>query len=120
MENLQEKIKEGSLANTEIGKKITESLKTADPDKKIKPITNVSQIGKQIGGIKTANVNQNVKHDGTITIKVDVTGSPDDPEFSKKLDKVFKSAEFQQYLYQAVTNQAQSANGKTIPLKMSK
>jgi hypothetical protein len=79
MENLQEKIKEGSLANTEIGKKITESLKTADPDKKIKPITNVSQIGKQIGGIKTANVNQNVKHDGTITIKVDVTGSPDDP-----------------------------------------
>jgi hypothetical protein len=120
MENLQEKIKEGSLANTEIGKKITESLKTADPDKKIKPITNVSQIGKQIGGIKTANVNQNVKHDGTITIKVDVTGSPDDPEFSKKLDKVFKSAEFQQYLYNAVTNQAQTANGKTIALKMSK
>ena len=120
MENLQEKIKEGSLANTEIGKKISESLKTADPDKKIKPITNVSQIGKQIGGIKTANVNQNVKHDGTITIKVDVTGSPDDPEFSKKLDKVFKSAEFQQYLYQAVTNQAQTANGKTIPLKISK
>jgi hypothetical protein len=120
MENLQEKIKEGSLANTELGKKITESLKTGDPSKKIKPITNVSQIGKQVGAIKTANINQNVKHDGTITIKVDVTGSPDDPEFSKKLDKVFKSAEFQQYLYQAVTNQAQSANGKTIPLKMSK
>jgi hypothetical protein len=42
MENLQEKIKEGNLANTELGKKISESLKTADPDKKIKPITNVS------------------------------------------------------------------------------
>jgi hypothetical protein len=120
MENLQEKIKEGSLANTELGKKITESLKTGDPSKKIKPITNVSQIGKQVGAIKTANINQNVKHDGTITIKVDVTGSPDDPEFSKKLDKVFKSAEFQQYLYNAVTNQAQTANGKTIALKMSK
>ena len=120
MENLQEKIKEGNLANTELGKKISESLKTADPDKKIKPITNVSQIGKQIGGMKTANINQTVKHDGTINIKVDVTGSPDDPEFSKKLDKVFKSAEFQQYLYNAVTNQAQTANGKTIALKMSK
>jgi hypothetical protein len=120
MENLQEKIKEGSLANTELGKKITESLKTGDPSKKIKPITNVSQIGKQVGAIKTANINQNVKHDGTITIKVDVTGSPDDPEFSKKLDKVFQSAEFQQYLYNAVTKQAQTANGKTIALKMSK
>jgi hypothetical protein len=120
MENLQEKIKEGSLANTELGKKITESLKTGDPSKKINPITNVSQLGKQVGAVKTANINQNVKHDGTITIKVDVTGSPDDPEFSKKLDKVFKSAEFQQYLYNAVTNQAQTANGKTIALKMSK
>jgi hypothetical protein len=120
MENLQEKIKEGSLANTELGKKITESLKTGDPSKKIKPITNVSQIGKQVGAVKTANINQTVKHDGTITIKVDVTGSPDDPEFSKKLDKVFQSAEFQQYLYNAVTKQAQTANGKTIALKMSK
>jgi hypothetical protein len=120
MENLQEQINKGNLANTELGKKISESLKTADPDKKIKPITNVSQIGKQIGATKTANINQNVKHDGTINIKVDVTGSPDDPEFSKKLDKVFKSAEFQQYLYNAVTNQAQTANGKTIALKMSK
>ena len=120
MENLQEKIKEGSLANTELGKKITESLKTGDPSKKINPITNVSQLGKQVGAVKTANINQNVKHDGTITIKVDVTGSPDDPEFSKKLDKVFQSAEFQQYLYNAVTKQAQTANGKTIALKMSK
>jgi hypothetical protein len=120
MENLQEKIKEGSLANTELGKKITESLKTGDPSKKINPITNVSQLGKQVGAVKTANINQNVKHDGTITIKVDVTGSPDDPEFSKKLDKVFKSAEFQQYLYNAVTNQAQTANGKTISLKTLK
>jgi hypothetical protein len=120
MKNLQEQVSGGNLGNTEIGKKILESLKTANTDKKINPITNVSQIGKQVGAVKTANINQNVKHDGTITIKVDVTGSPDDPEFSKKLDKVFKSAEFQQYLYNAVTNQAQTANGKTIALKMSK
>ena len=120
MKNLQEQVSGGNLGNTEIGKKILESLKTANTDKKINPISNVSQIGKQIGATKTANINQNVKHDGTINIKVDVSGSPDDPEFSKKLDKVFKSAEFQQYLYNAVTNQAQTANGKTIALKMSK
>jgi hypothetical protein len=77
-------------------------------------------MGKQISGTKTANINQTVKHDGTINIKIDVSGSPDDPEFSKKLDKVFKSAEFQQYLYNAVTNQAQAANGKTISLKTLK
>ena len=120
MENLQEKIKEGSLGNTELGKKILESLKTADPNKKINPITNVSQIGKQISATKTANINQTVKHDGTINIKVEVSGSPDDPEFAKKLDKVFKSAEFQQYLYKAVTDQAQTSNGKTISLKVAK
>lgn len=120
MENLQEQVSKGNLANTELGKKISESLKTADSDKKIKPISNVSQIGKQINATKTANINQTVKHDGTINIKIDVSGSPDDPEFSKKLDKVFKSAEFQQYLYNAVTNQAQAANGKTISLKTLK
>ena len=65
-------------------------------------------------------INQNIKHDGTINIKADVSGSPDDPEFSKKLDKVFKSAEFQQYLYKAVTDQAQTSNGKTISLKVAK
>jgi hypothetical protein len=69
---------------------------------------------------KTAPSTQTVKHDGTITIKVDVTGSPDDPEFAKKLDKVFQSAEFQQYLYKSVTDQAQSSNGKTISLKTSR
>jgi len=120
MDNLQEQISKGNLGNTELGKKILESLKTADPNKKINPITNVSQIGKQISATKTANINQNVKHDGTINIKVDVTGSPDDPEFAKKLDKVFKSAEFQQYLYKAVTDQAQTSNGKTISLKVAK
>ena len=120
MDNLQEQVSKGNLGNTEIGKKILESLKTADPNKKINPITNVSQIGKQISATKTANINQNVKHDGTINIKVDVSGSPDDPEFSKKLDKVFKSAEFQQYLYKAVTDQAQTSNGKTISLKVAK
>jgi hypothetical protein len=120
MENLQEQVTKGNLSNTELGRKISESLKTANTDKNINPISNTSQIGKQINATKTANINQNVKHDGTINIKVDVTGSPDDPEFSKKLDKVFKSAEFQQYLYNAVTNQAQTANGKTIALKMSK
>jgi hypothetical protein len=120
MENLQEKIKEGSLANTEIGKKITESLKTADPDKKIKPITNVSQIGKQVGAVKTANINQTVKHDGTINIEIKVTGTSDDAESAKTMDKLFKSSEFQQYLYSSITKQAQTANGKTIALKMSK
>ena len=120
MDNLQEQVSKGNLGNTEIGKKILESLKTADPNKKISPITNVSQIGKQISATKTANINQNIKHDGTINIKVDVSGSPDDPEFSKKLDKVFKSAEFQQYLYKAVTDQAQTSNGKTISLKVAK
>jgi hypothetical protein len=120
MENLQEQVSKGSLANTELGKKISESLKTADSDKKIAPISSASLMGKQISATKTANINQNVKHDGTINIKIDVSGSPDDPEFSKKLDKVFKSAEFQQYLYNAVTNQAQSANGKTISLKTLK
>jgi hypothetical protein len=120
MENLQEKIKEGNLANTELGKKISESLKTADPDKKIKPITNISQIGKQIGGMKTANVNQTVKHDGTINIEIKVTGTSDDAESAKTMDKLFRSAEFQQYLYNSITNQAQTANGKTIALKMSK
>jgi hypothetical protein len=120
MKNLQEQVSGGNLGNTEIGKKILESLKTANTDKKINPITNVSQIGKQISATKTANINQNVKHDGTINIKVDVTGSPDDPEFAKKLDKVFKSAEFQQYLYKAVTDQAQTSNGKTISLKVAK
>ena len=120
MDNLQDQISKGNLGNTELGKKILESLKTADPNKKINPITNVSQIGKQISATKTANINQNVKHDGTINIKVDVTGSPDDPEFAKKLDKVFKSAEFQQYLYKAVTDQAQTSNGKTISLKVAK
>ena len=120
MDNLQEQVSKGNLGNTEIGKKILESLKTADPNKKISPITNVSQIGKQISATKTANINQTVKHDGTINIKVDVTGSPDDPEFAKKLDKVFKSAEFQQYLYKAVTDQAQTSNGKTISLKVAK
>ena len=120
MDNLQEQVSKGNLGNTEIGKKILESLKTADPNKKISPITNVSQIGKQISATKTANINQNVKHDGTINIKVDVSGSPDDPEFAKKLDKVFKSAEFQQYLYKAVTDQAQTSNGKTISLKVAK
>ena len=120
MDNLQEQVSKGNLGNTEIGKKILESLKTADPNKKINPITNVSQIGKQISATKTANINQTVKHDGTINIKVDVSGSPDDPEFAKKLDKVFKSAEFQQYLYKAVTDQAQTSNGKTISLKVAK
>ena len=120
MDNLQEQVSKGNLGNTEIGKKILESLKTADPNKKISPITNVSQIGKQISATKTANINQTVKHDGTINIKVDVSGSPDDPEFAKKLDKVFKSAEFQQYLYKAVTDQAQTSNGKTISLKVAK
>ena len=120
MENLQEQVSKGSLANTELGKKISESLKTADSDKKIAPISSASLMGKQISATKTANINQNVKHDGTINIKIDVSGSPDDPEFSKKLDKVFKSAEFQQYLYNAVTNQAQAANGKTISLKTLK
>ena len=120
MKNLQEQVSGGNLGNTEIGKKILESLKTANTDKKINPISNVSQIGKQISATKTANINQNVKHDGTINIKVDVTGSPDDPEFAKKLDKVFKSAEFQQYLYKAVTDQAQTSNGKTISLKVAK
>jgi hypothetical protein len=120
MENLQEKIKEGSLANTEIGKKITESLKTADPDKKIKPITNVSQIGKQVGAVKTANINQTVKHDGTINIEIKVTGTSDDAESAKTMDKLFRSSEFQQLIYNSVTNQAQTANGKTIALKMSK
>jgi hypothetical protein len=120
MKNLQEQVSGGNLGNTEIGKKILESLKTANTDKKINPISNVSQIGKQISATKTANINQNVKHDGTINIKVDVSGSPDDPEFAKKLDKVFKSAEFQQYLYKAVTDQAQTSNGKTISLKVAK
>ena len=120
MDNLQEQVSKGNLGNTEIGKKILESLKTADPNKKINPITNVSQIGKQISATKTANINQTVKHDGTINIKVDVSGSPDDPEFAKKLDKVFKSAEFQQYLCKAVTDQAQTSNGKTISLKVAK
>ena len=120
MENLQEKIKEGSLANTEIGKKISESLKTADPDKKIKPITNVSQLGKQVGAVKTANINQTVKHDGTINIEIKVTGTSDDAESAKTMDKIFKSSEFQQYLYNSITKQAQTANGKTIALKMSK
>ena len=120
MDNLQEQVSKGNLGNTEIGKKILESLKTADPNKKISPITNVSQIGKQISATKTANINQTVKHDGTINIKVDVSGSPDDPEFAKKLDKVFKSAEYQQYLYKAVTDQAQTSNGKTISLKVAK
>lgn len=120
MKNLQEQVSSGNLGNTEIGKKILESLKTANTDKKINPISNVSQIGKQISATKTANINQTVKHDGTINIKVDVSGSPDDPEFSKKLDKVFKSSEFQQYLYKAVTDQAQTSNGKTISLKVAK
>ena len=120
MKNLQEQVTGSNLGNTEIGKKILESLKTANTDKKINPISNVSQIGKQISATKTANINQNVKHDGTINIKVDVSGSPDDPEFAKKLDKVFKSAEFQQYLYKAVTDQAQTSNGKTISLKVAK
>jgi hypothetical protein len=120
MKNLQEQVSGGNLGNTEIGKKILESLKTANTDKKINPISNVSQIGKQISATKTANINQNIKHDGTINIKVDVSGSPDDPEFAKKLDKVFKSAEFQQYLYKAVTDQAQTSNGKTISLKVAK
>ena len=120
MKNLQEQVSGGNLGNTEIGKKILESLKTANTDKKINPISNVSQIGKQISATKTANINQNVKHDGTINIKVDVTGSPDDPEFAKKLDKVFKSAEFQQYLYKSVTDQAETSNGKTISLKVAK
>lgn len=120
IKNLQEQVSGGNLGNTEIGKKILESLKTANTDKKINPISNVSQIGKQISATKTANINQNVKHDGTINIKVDVSGSPDDPEFAKKLDKVFKSAEFQQYLYKAVTDQAQTSNGKTISLKVAK
>ena len=120
MENLQEKIKEGSLANTELGKKITESLKTGDPSKKIKPITNVSQIGKQVGAVKTANINQTVKHDGTINIEIKVTGTSDDAESAKTMDKIFKSSEFQQYLYNSITKQAQTANGKTIALKMSK
>jgi hypothetical protein len=120
MKNLQEQVSGSNLGNTEIGKKILESLKTANTDKKINPISNVSQIGKQISATKTANINQNVKHDGTINIKVDVSGSPDDPEFAKKLDKVFKSAEFQQYLYKAVTDQAQTSNGKTISLKVAK
>jgi len=120
MENLQEQISKGNLSNTELGKKISESLKTAGTDKKIAPISGLSSMGKQISGTKTANINQTVKHDGTINIKIDVSGSPDDPEFSKKLDKVFKSAEFQQYLYNAVTNQAQAANGKTISLKTLK
>ena len=120
MENLQEQISKGNLSNTELGKKISESLKTASTDKKIAPISGLSPMGKQFNSLKTANINQTVKHDGTINIKIDVSGSPDDPEFSKKLDKVFKSAEFQQYLYNAVTNQAQSANGKTISLKTLK
>ena len=120
MENLQEQISKGNLSNTELGKKISESLKTASTDKKIAPISGLSPMGKQINSLKTANINQTVKHDGTINIKIDVSGSPDDPEFSKKLDKVFKSAEFQQYLYNAVTNQAQAANGKTISLKTLK
>jgi hypothetical protein len=120
MENLQEKIKEGSLANTELGKKISESLKTADPDKKIKPITNVSQIGKQVGAVKTANINQTVKHDGTINIEIKVTGTSDDAESAKTMDKLFRSSEFQQLIYNSVTKQAQTANGKTIALKMSK
>ena len=120
MKNLQEQVSGSNLGNTEIGKKILESLKTTNTDKRINPISNVSQIGKQISATKTANINQNVKHDGTINIKVDVSGSPDDPEFAKKLDKVFKSAEFQQYLYKAVTDQAQTSNGKTISLKVAK
>lgn len=120
MKNLQEQVSGSNLGNTEIGKKILESLKTANTDKKINPISNVSQIGKQISATKTANINQNVKHDGTINIKVDVSGSPDDPEFAKKLDKVFKSAEFQQYLYKSVTDQAETSNGKTISLKVAK
>jgi hypothetical protein len=120
MKNLQEQVSGSNLGNTEIGKKILESLKTANTDKKINPISNVSQIGKQISATKTANINQNVKHDGTINIKVDVSGSPDDPEFTKKLDKVFKSAEFQQYLYKSVTDQAETSNGKTISLKVAK
>jgi hypothetical protein len=120
MENLQKQVSEGSLANTELGKKISESLKTADPDKKIKPITNVSQIGKQVGAVKTANINQTVKHDGTINIEIKVTGTSDDAESAKTMDKIFKSSEFQQYLYNSITKQAQTANGKTIALKMSK
>ena len=120
MENLQEQISKGNLSNTELGKKISESLKTAGTDKKIAPISGLSPMGKQVNSLKTANINQTVKHDGTINIKIDVSGSPDDPEFSKKLDKVFKSAEFQQYLYNAVTSQAQAANGKTISLKTLK
>jgi phosphosulfolactate synthase (CoM biosynthesis protein A) len=120
MENLQKQVSEGSLANTELGKKISESLKTADPDKKIKPITNVSQIGKQVGAVKTANINQTVKHDGTINIEIKVTGTSDDAESAKTMDKLFRSSEFQQLIYNSVTNQAQTANGKTIALKMSK
>jgi hypothetical protein len=120
MENLQKQVSEGSLANTELGKKISESLKTADPDKKIKPITNVSQIGKQVGAVKTANINQTVKHDGTINIEIKVTGTSDDAESAKTMDKLFRSSEFQQLIYNSVTKQAQTANGKTIALKMSK
>jgi hypothetical protein len=66
---------------------------------------------------------------GNITISCEASGIgrtqyktwlKDDPEFAKKLDKVFKSAEFQQYLYKAVTDQAQTSNGKTISLKVAK
>jgi len=120
MDNLQEQVSKGNLGNTEIGKKILESLKTADPDKKIKPITNVSQIGKQVGAVKTANINQTVKHDGTINIEIKVTGTSDDAESAKTMDKLFRSSEFQQLIYNSVTKQAQTANGKTIALKMSK
>ena len=122
MDNLKEQAQKGDLANTEIGKKILESLKTAEVDKKGSLVGDVSKLSqlKPMAAAKTAPSTQTVKHDGTITIKVDVTGSPDDPEFAKKLDKVFQSAEFQQYLYKSVTDQAQSSNGKTISLKTSR